>query len=235
MITMRFQGKITLIAGVSKGLGYALAYMLSKEGGSVILVSRDEERLKQICAKVSGCSYVIADLGEEEGTRRVERAVEKLDHLVISVGGYEEDTVETLSALEAMIESHVRIPLRLIRSLLPKMNRGGSIVLFSSVVSVWRAQPNQLSYAVAKAATAKAVEVLASELIDYEIRVNGVAPSYILGDFEPGRDYKTMRKLGQRGAPPEDFANVALWLLSDESSWVDGVVVPVDGGWRLRG
>jgi 3-oxoacyl-[acyl-carrier protein] reductase len=62
----------------------------------------------------------------------------------------------------------------------------------------------------------------------------GIAPSVIDGEFVPGRDWKKMRRLGDFKAPPEDFAKVVVWLLTDEAEWINGVVIPVDGGARLR-
>ena len=128
-----------------------------------------------------------------------------------------------------MLENHVKAPVRVLSGLVNSIKEGGSVVLVSALRGIFNALLTQLSYTVAKAGVAKLVEVLASELLDRGIRVNGIAPSVINGDFSPKRDYRKHRKLGDPSAPPEDFADVVLWLLSDGSGWVDGVVIPVDG------
>lgn len=234
---MRLKGKRILIVGVSKGLGYALAYFLLKEGASVIINSRNEEKLKEIKKSLEGIgdiSYVVGDVSSPEKAKEVVNKSGDFTDIVISVGGYVEDSVEDLSGLEDMILNHIKIPLYVVNASLKKLKEGSTVVLVSAIRGIYTAYPSQLSYAVGKAGLAKEVEVLASELLDRGIRVVGIAPSWIDGDFVPGRDWKKLRKLGDPKAPPEDFARVIVWLLTDESEWVNGIVIPVDGGNRLR-
>ncbi|QKR00443.1 SDR family oxidoreductase [Metallosphaera tengchongensis] len=238
---MRFKDKSVLIVGVSKGLGFATAYFLLKEGAKVVISSRDERKLREMenaLRKYGTVMSISADVSSPESLESLKRSVKekvgKLDGLAIMIGGYEEDTIEDLSGLDSMINNHLRLPLTVIHSLLDLMNPGSTILLVSALRAIDKAGANQLSYASAKAGLAKAVEVLASEMIDRNIRVVGIAPSWIYGDFEPERDWRKMRKLGEEKAPPEDFAIVAVWLMSQEAEWVNGVVIPVDGGTRLR-
>ncbi|MEM0370786.1 MAG: SDR family oxidoreductase [Pyrobaculum sp.] len=114
-----------------------------------------------------------------------------------------------------------------VRAFLPLLAPRSSIVLTSSVggpYAVWR---RHLAYLTSKAALAKAVEALAADLIDREIRVNGVAPGGMSKELEG------LPKLGAPAAPPEAVARVIIWLLTDEAAWVNGAVIPVDGGRRL--
>ncbi|BBD73688.1 3-ketoacyl-ACP reductase [Sulfodiicoccus acidiphilus] len=238
---MRLQDRKVLVAGVSRGLGYSVAYLALKEGAYVTLNSRDERKLSQLKEELSSygkVNTVQGDLSTPQGAKSVVEEATKLmgglDHLVITVGGYVEDTIEDPSGLEEMLTNHVRVPVYLVKAASKYLREGSSIVAVSSMVALGVADPAQLSYAAAKTALVKLVEVLAAELLPRGVRVNGVAPSFIKGDFEPGREWRKMRKLGDDGAPPEDFASVVLWLLTDESEWVDGVVIPVDGGARLK-
>ncbi|BFI76181.1 SDR family NAD(P)-dependent oxidoreductase [Sulfurisphaera ohwakuensis] len=234
---MRLKGRRVLIVGVSKGLGYALAYFLLKEGASVIINSRNEEKLKEIkksLESIGEITYVVGDVSTLEKAREVVEKAGNFTDLVVTVGGYIEDTVEDLKGLDEMINSHIKIPLYVIHSSLNKLKEGSTIVLVSAIRGIYTAYPTQLSYAVGKAGLAKEVEILASELLSRGIRVVGIAPSFIDGDFVPDRDWKKLRKLGDFKAPPEDFARVIVWLLTEEAEWVNGVVIPVDGGARLK-
>ena len=109
-----------------------------------------------------------------------------------------------------------------VRAFLPLLAPRSSIVLTSSVggpYAVWR---RHLAYLTSKAALAKAVEALAADLIDREIRVNGVAP---------GGMSKELEGLPKLGAHARGRGEI--WLLTDEAAWVNGAVIPVDGGRRL--
>ncbi|AWR98756.1 SDR family NAD(P)-dependent oxidoreductase [Metallosphaera hakonensis] len=238
---MDFKGKTFLILGVSKGLGYALAYFLVKGGATVLISSRNQDKLSEIEANLRKYGNVISVPGEvssreslEDIKRRVKSHVKSLDGLAVLIGGYEEDTVEDLKGLDSMINNHLKYPLLSISSFLEMLNKGSAILLVSALRGIDRASPTQLSYASAKAGLAKAVEILGAELLDRGIRVVGIAPSWIDGDFVPERDWRSLRKLGDEKAPPEDFALVAGWLMSSEAEWVNGVVIPVDGGTRLK-
>lgn len=239
---MRLKDKAILIVGVSKGLGYALAYFLLKEGARVIINSGDEKKLQEIVDSLKDLGeihYVAKRVTDLDSARDVISKSytiikRKLDGIVISIGGYIEDNIENLTGLDEMINNHVKYPLYVVSASLNYLNDGSTIVLVSATRGIDKALPNQLSYAISKSAIAKAVEVLASELLDRQIRVVGIAPSWIYGEFQPNRDWKKLRKLGDVKAPPEDFARVITWLLTDEAEWINGVVIPVDGGARLR-
>lgn len=238
---MKFSGKTFLLLGVSKGLGYAMAYFLAREGATVIVSSRSAEKLREMEATLRKYGNVIAIPGEvksresvEELKSRVMKVTRTLNGLAVMIGGYEEDTVEDLKGLDTMINNHLRYPLLAVSVFLEMMSKGSTILLVSALRGIDRPASTQLSYASAKAGLAKAVEVLALELLDRGIRVVGIAPSWIDGEFQPERDWKSLRNLGDEKAPPEDFALVATWLMSEDAEWVNGVVIPVDGGTRLK-
>ena len=236
MISYDFSGKRFALIGVSKGLGFAIAYKLNEARGEVVINARNKAKLDDIANQMPQRYLVKAvegDATHEEVMRKL-RELGPYDGVVITIGGYVEDTVENPKGLDEMLENHVKAPVRILSGLVHDIREGGSIVLVSALRGIFNAFPTQLSYAVAKAGVAKLVEVLASELLDRGIRVNGIAPSVINGEFSPNRDYRKLRKLGDPSAPPEDFADVVLWLLSEGSGWVDGVVIPVDGGFRLK-
>ncbi|BFI73524.1 3-ketoacyl-ACP reductase [Nanoarchaeota archaeon] len=238
---MDFHGKTFLLIGVSKGFGYALSYFLVKNRAEIILVSRDKEKLEYIKNNLEkyGKVYIIStDISLKENLDKLKNEVkkikDKINGIAIMIGGYEEDNIENPYALDQMINNHIKYPINIINTFLDILDKGSTILLISAIKGIDKALPNQLSYSIAKAGIAKAVEVLASELLNKEIRVVGIAPSWIDGEFIPERDWRSLRKLGDPKAPPEDFAIVGAWLMSEESEWINGVVIPVDGGYRLR-
>ncbi|ARM74961.1 SDR family NAD(P)-dependent oxidoreductase [Acidianus manzaensis] len=239
---MRLKDKKVLIVGVSEGLGYALAYFLLKEGAEVIISARNSEKLERIkknLEKFGKINYISEEIKDiDSASKLIKNAYTifggKIDGLYILIGGYIEDDIYNLKGLDEMINNHIKYPLYVISSALNYLNQGSTIVLISALRGIDKALPNQLSYSIAKAGIAKATEVIASELLDKGIRVVSIAPSWIYGNFEPERNWKSERKLGDVKAPPEDFARILVWLISDEAEWINGVVIPVDGGARLK-
>ncbi|EZQ06573.1 3-ketoacyl-ACP reductase [Candidatus Acidianus copahuensis] len=238
---MRLKNKAILLIGVSEGLGYALAYFCLTEGANVIINSGNEEKLKKISETLSAYGKIDYILGRVRNQKDAEEIIEKayyklkrIDSVAILIGGYEEDTIDDPKALDQMIDNHIKYPIYVISASIKYMRQGSSIVLVSAMRGIDKSLPTQLSYGIGKAGTAKAVEVLASELLERGIRVVGIAPSWIDGEFKPARDWRSLRKLGDPKAPPEDFARIAMWLMTDEAEWINGVVIPIDGGARLK-
>ena len=227
-----------LIVGVSKGLGYATAHALLKRGARVVIVGLEKQKLDEMESSLKGYGSVRALHIDavREPKRLVDEAVGFLggiDHLSVMIGGYVEDTVSDPKGLDDMLTNHIKAPILVIREALAHMHEGSTITLVSAMKGISKAMPNQLSYGIAKAGTAKAVQILASELAQRRIRVNGIAPHQIDGEFAPEREWKSLRKGEGGSTPPEDLANVLLWLMSDESWAVNGAVIPVDRGYSL--
>ncbi|MEM0174232.1 MAG: SDR family NAD(P)-dependent oxidoreductase [Sulfolobaceae archaeon] len=216
-----------------------MAYFSINEGSIVKLNDRNKKKLEEIRNNLGGKVYIVpGDVSTKEGAESVISEAVKLmgglDDLVITIGGYIEDTVSNPIGLEEMLNNHIKIPINVISTSLKYLHYGSTIVLVSAMSAIDKADPSQLSYAIAKAGLTKAVEILTSELIDQGIRVVGIAPSVIDGDFEPNRDWKKLRKLGDSKAPPEDYAKIIVWLLNPDLEWINGVVIPADGGARFK-
>ena len=231
----KLNGSHSLLAGVSTGLGHALAYDLSRAGSTVLITARNGEKLKKI-AESAKTKYFPCDLNRESDLllEHFSREIGEIDNLVVLIGGYVQDSILDMKGLDEMLESHVRTTLRFVEKCVKKMHPGSNIVLVSSTQTMKTSSSSGLSYSIAKTALNKATEVMASSLIPVEIRVNAVAPSSMTDEFVPDRDYSRLRKIGDLQTPPEDVASVIKWLLSPESEWVNGAVIPVDGGYRLK-
>lgn len=238
---MRLSGKKVLLVGVSLGLGAATAHYLLKEGATVAIADREDSLLKKVGDLLSNNKKLFKikmDVSKSEGTKKlIDQAVKAmggLDHIAVMVGGFEADTIDTISALDLMVQNHIKIPLYVVNSAVPKLKQGSSIVLISSSMALKKAT-GPLSYTIGKVGTAKEVELLAKQLLERGIRVNGIAPLSIDGQFKPDTEFKNARKLGDNSAPPDAFAKVVVWLMTEESAWVNGTVIPVDGGATLKG
>ncbi len=238
---MRLDGKTVLVIGVGPGLGSATAYMLLKDGARVIMAARSEERLREIrkvLSKYGNVDYVVGDASGQSGARKiVEEARKKagrIDHLALLAGNYVDSPIENLTEeqLDGMINANLKSPIYALNAAVKDLGQGSSVVMVSSVFGTYATSTGNVAYSSTKAGVAKAVEVLASELSGRGIRVNAVAPRAMDHDFVPERDWRSKRKLGGKSCPPEDVARVVVWLMSDESEWVDGAVIPVDGGAR---
>lgn len=236
---LRLAGKKVFVVGVGPGLGSATAYLLLKEGASVVIASRNEDRLKSVKAQLAifgQIDYVVGDVSGMEGAKKlVHDAVDKygsIDHLALIAGDYIDSPIEELTEeqLDRMVDANLKSPLYALSAALQDLKAGSSIVMISSVFGTYATGVRNVAYSATKAGVAKSVEVLAMELSQRGIRVNAVAPRAMNHDFVPGRDWKSLRKLGEKACPPEDVASVVVWLLSGESEWIDGAVIPVDGG-----
>lgn len=238
---MRLGKRRVLLVGVSKGLGAATAHYLLKEGATVVITDREEKILKEISSTLLNHKKLLAlkcDVSTLDGAKKLAKdastAMGGLDDIVIMVGGFVADSIQNLDALELMTQNHIKIPLYVVNSSLPYLGKGSSIVLVSSAMALKKSH-GPLSYSIGKVGTAKEVELLALQLMEKGIRVNGIAPLSIDGIFKPDTEFKNARKLGDGSAPPDAFAKVILWLLTDDAQWVNGVVIPVDGGATLKG
>ena len=229
--------------GVGPGLGSATAYMLLKKGAEVIISSREEDKLKVICKRLSkfgSISYVAGNASSINGASEIISSAAKqsgrIDHFIFSVGGYVLTRLSEVNEenLESMLLSNFKAPIYLAKAASPYLTEGSSVVLVCSREGLQWHSTRNISYAPAKAALARATEVLANELIDKGARVNAVAPASMRFDFTPGRDWRKGRKLGDVECPPEDVASVITFLLEESSGWIDGVVIPVDGGSRFK-
>ncbi len=238
---MRLDGKNVLVIGVGPGLGSATAYMLLKDGASVIISARTEDKLKLIkesLSKYGKIDYVVGDASTQAGSRKIiddaRKKAGRIDHLALLAGNYVDSPIENLTEdqVDAMVNANLKSPIYALNAALKDLKQGSSVVMVSSVFGTYATSTGNVAYSATKAGVAKAVEVLASDLSARGIRVNAVAPRAMDHDFAPERDWRQKRKLGGKSCPPEDVARVVVWLLTDESDWVDGAVIPVDGGSR---
>lgn len=242
-------GKTILVTGASSGIGREIAITLSQMGASVVITGRNEERLNDTynCLNKEKCQthlQIIADLNEDEQIEKLAVNCVSIDGLVCCSGINDKAPIKhvTREKIEKMYGANVYGPMLLVKELLKnkKVNKAASIVFISSISSIYATVSNAL-YASSKGAINSLVKVLALELAPKRIRVNSVMPgmirtnmihAYGLSDEELDAVIKG-HPLGRIGEP-RDVANATAFFLSDESSWITGAQLVVDGGITLR-
>jgi NAD(P)-dependent dehydrogenase (short-subunit alcohol dehydrogenase family) len=225
---MKFSGKNVLVTGATSGVGREAAKLFSHHGAAVIVTGRDETRghavVEELAIASAPARFIAADLNVSDDVRRLIQEAGDVDILVNNAGFWElAPTAETTEAgLDAMFAVNVKAPFLLTAAYAPVMagNGGGAIVNVSTMVAD-RGQAGMAGYGAAKAALESLTRSWAAEYGPQGVRVNAVA----LGPtMTPAMD-----PMG-RAAQPIEIANAIAYLCSEESSFITGAVVPVDGG-----
>jgi NAD(P)-dependent dehydrogenase (short-subunit alcohol dehydrogenase family) len=242
-------GKAAIVTGASRGIGLDIARTLLRRGAQVCLTARHAEGLRRAVSELGGPPHVIAVAGHVDDPGHRERAVARtveafgaVDLLVnnAAVNPVLGPVLELEQrAIDKIMAVNVLAPLFWIRQAVAAGlgRRGGAVVTVGSVAAL-RAAPGVGMYGVSKAAAVRLVQELAVELAP-DIRVNAVLPAVVEthmsavlrdGDADPAARYP-LRRLGET----RDVASAVAFLLSDESAWITGSVLVVDGGLTLGG
>ena len=247
-----FQGKRILILGGSSGIGKATAILLSRLGAQIVLMSRNEEKLKNTIAELEGSGhlYYKTDVYESENLiKSLENAfndVGSFDGLVYAAGTSYSLPLNTITPekLFWVFQVNTFSFIECVKQLSKRgrYNPGMRIVGVSSVASL-RGSISHTLYSGSKAAMDGAVRSMAPELAKKGICINTVAPGmtntkmfedYISQFGEDSIDYILINKRQFRGiCEPEDIANAISFLLSDAARLITGACVPVDGGYTV--
>ena len=247
----RFQGKVALITGASRGIGKAIAEALSRDGAHIVLnYLRNEEAARQteeaLKKQGSGVLTFQANVGNpKEAQALVEKAGQefgKIDILVhnAALGAFKPTFQLRVNQWDLSLDVNAKALLVLSQSALPFMEKqGGSIIALSSL-GAKRYIPNYGAIGVSKAALETLVRYLAVELAPKKIRVNAVSGGLV--DTDATRSFPQQelfqkevlkRTPGGRIGRPEDLANVVAFLASEEANWIYGQTVIADGGLSL--
>lgn len=240
---MDFSTKTILVTGAGKGIGRAIATLLAGRGAKVIAMTRTAADLDTLKAEID-CIPVTVDFADAEATRAAVRSVLPFDLLVNNAGTTALDAFVDLPAetMDHIYAVNTRAPMIVAQEYArDRIARGlpGAIVNVSSISSFIGFQ-DHAAYCASKGAMDALTRVMANELGRRNIRVNAVNPTVTLtpmavkawSDPQKSAGMLSRIPLG-RFAEPEEVAEVVAFLLSDQASMLNGLAMPVDGGFMV--
>lgn len=240
------QGRVALVTGAARGIGWATAGELAARGATVVLNGRDETVLQERAAALSDehgvpTSSFVADASDSQaisaGYRGVHKEHGRLDILVNNAGIMEDALLGMITddLVDRTFDTNVRGAIAHLQAAAKLMRRGksGSIINLTSIIGV-RGNAGQSVYAASKAALVGLTLSAAKELAPVGIRVNAIAPGHIETDLTAGLtpEQQPTVAMGRPGTP-EDVARVVAFLAGDDSAYVTGQVLGVDGGMMI--
>lgn len=244
----KLENKTAVVTGGGSGIGKAIAERFASEGARVIIVGRREEKLQTVAAENGNISYVAGDLTKSETVREVINAVKErfggqLDILVNNAGWCPVQSIKeiTLADYDKAFSLDVRSLVDMTIQALPLLLKSKGNIINLSTIGVTHRNYNLSMYIGAKSAVENFTRCWALDLASDGIRVNAIAPGPIRTDIwnvtnldeEAAKEHEkriTGNNPMQRFGEPEEVANVALFLASEESSFITGTVIGVDGG-----
>ncbi|WP_298901793.1 SDR family NAD(P)-dependent oxidoreductase [uncultured Psychroserpens sp.] len=241
------KNKVAIITGANSGIGLATAKLYLKEGAKVVLAARRKEALDTVAKDLDGTFItVVADVSKPEDNvnliKEATNAYGNIDILFLNAG------IAPISPTTDITETHydeifninVKGPILAVKEALPHINDGGSILFTSSIVSQ-KGFDGLGVYSASKGAIRSYARVLTSEVKSRSIRVNSIAPGPISTPLygkmglpqdvveDMGKGFAQQVPLGRFGTS-EEVAKTALFLASDDASYINGIELEVDGG-----
>ncbi len=241
------EGKTALITGGGTGIGLGIATSYVEAGGRVILIGRTESALKTACEQLGeNAFYYVFDITQQSGIKSlVTRIVDEfgpIDILVNNAGIHLKAPVAdtTDEAFLSVIQTHLLSSFTLSREVMESMKSNsikGSIIMISSMTGIM-AMTQVVAYTSAKTGMLGLMRGLLADYAEDGIRVNSIAPGWIESrmlhkalDSDAARKSKILNRIPfKKFGSPEDIGNTAIFLGSDASKYVNGVLIPVDGG-----
>ena len=243
----RLAGKTCLVTGSAQGIGRAIAYAFLREGARVVATDLQVERLEAEFTHENARTAGM-DVTDAAAVAAVSAANPEVNVLVNCAGFVAVGTLMDCDAegLQRSFDLNVKSMLHTIRAFLPQMRerRDGSIINIASVASTVMAAPNRFAYGVTKAGVVALTMSVALDFVADGVRCNAISPGTVdtpslhdrmsaQGDFEKARAAFIARQPMGRVGTPEEIAEVAVMLASDEAKFMTGSNLIIDGGMSL--
>lgn len=248
----RLEGKHVFVTAAAQGMGRASVLAMAREGARVVATDLREDLLKALAdeARAEGLSIVVArlDVTDDAAVAKMIGELPPLDVLFNCAGYVHQGTIFECEDADwdRSFAINVRAMYKTIKAALPKMleNGGGSIVNMASVCSSLRGLPNRFAYGASKAAVVGLTKQVAADFVAKGVRCNCIAPGTVetpslhdrmrqLGDVEEARKMFVSRQPMGRIATAEEIIPIVIYLASDESAFMTGQCLAVDGGMTI--
>lgn len=244
-----FKGKIAIVTGGGTGIGRAIALELAAGGADIALCGRRLEKIQGTAAEVEALGRralaVAADVGDAAQAQAfVDKVVAefgRVDILVSNAGITRDNLLIRMSEAEwdAVIDTNLKGAFLMAKAVARPMmkQRAGSIVLVSSVIALM-GNAGQCNYAASKAGLIAFGKSLARELASRNVRVNSVAPGFVVSDMTAGLPEDAVKSMmsqipAGRLGQPEDIAKAVAFLAGDDASYITGQTLSVSGGMTM--
>ncbi len=237
---MKLKNKTAIVTGAAQGIGKEIALKLGKEGASVALFDTSKV-VQNVLSEMSNLSLkalaVNVDVSNSEEVKYgVQKVIEEfggIDILVNNVGIYPHSSLLDMKEEEwdKVLDTNLKSVFICAKAVIPMMTKkkNGSIINIASLAGTVKGFPNTVHYSASKAGILGFTRSAALELAPYGIRVNAIAPGAIQTPSNPTPSTPTPIRVGQ----PEAVASVVAFLASNESGYITGQFIIVDGGWSL--
>ena len=245
---MRLKNKNILVTAAAQGIGKATALAFAKEGANVIATDINSEKLWDLEKENNKIRVQTLDSTNKNQVEEFSKTIDKIDVLFHAVGFVHHGTILDCTSEEFYNSMNVNVYSAYLMSatLLPKMisNKKGNIIIISSAASNVKGAPNRFIYGTTKAALNGFVKAIAVDYVKEGIRCNAILPgtvqtpswedrvSMAKDPEQAKKDFIARQAMGRLGQP-EEIASLAVYLASDESEFVTGVLYLIDGGWTL--
>ena len=245
---MRLKDKKIIVTAAAQGIGRATALAFEKEGAKVIATDINLEKLEELKKDSPNIEIQLLDATSKQAVETFAETIEEVDILFHAVGFVHNGTIMDCSTDDFFNSININVYSAYLMSsfLLPKMleQKKGNIIIVSSAASNVKGAPNRFIYGTTKAALNGFVKALAADYVKDGIRCNAILPGTVetpswnarvnMADdpIQARKDFIARQAMG-RLAQPEEIASMAIYLASDESSFVTGTLNLIDGGWTL--
>jgi len=245
---LKLSGKIALVTGGSRGIGFATAKILSENGATVVITAKNSERLKKSTLEIPNSIGIVADIRNKDDVKNViNKIIEKfgkLDILVNNAGIFPK--IKQLHEIDEddwneVLDVNLTGQFRFTKEAIPHLQKtSGSIINISSDAGL-KAYQGFDAYSASKAALILLTKCWALEYAKDKIRVNCICPGVVDTDMtkpflktQKDREFMDSEHPIGRMGQPEEVAKAVMYFASDDSSWTTGAILAIDGGQSIK-